>query len=287
MLVFTSHSSLERELRLYSRRFECTELAMREMLMWVILGAISYETSGISVRGHEGETISITCSHSWAGSNRKYFCRDPCSDRVNDALVDSEKKSNGRYQLTDYGTGVFTVEITGITKEDSGKYWCGVKRVWPDTFNEVFLTVLDALQTSPPPTSSTQCPTSVPVTSLLNISTSNSSNSTVSDPATTDQSNNLTTTDWRTYLIVFGCVLLLISVVWILVFTGCHCRACACPPCCSRRRQFDVADYEEKAKQNSRSQRHPTETTDSEPTYENVIISTSQPQPEENIYCNQ
>ncbi|KAG9262776.1 CMRF35-like molecule 1, partial [Astyanax mexicanus] len=108
-----------------------------------ILLLVNYETSGISVRGHEGETISITCSHSWAGSNRKYFCRDPCSDRVNDALVDSEKKSNGRYQLTDYGTGVFTVEITGITKEDSGKYWCGVKRVWPDTFNEVFLTVLD------------------------------------------------------------------------------------------------------------------------------------------------
>ena len=81
-------------------------------------------------------------THNWAGSNRKYFCRDPCKTNE-DILIDSIKKSSGRYQLNDSGTGNFTVEIARLNKEDAGKYWCGVDRVLSDTYKEVILTVLD------------------------------------------------------------------------------------------------------------------------------------------------
>ncbi|KAL6482088.1 hypothetical protein MHYP_G00101680 [Metynnis hypsauchen] len=262
-----------------------------QLLICVVLLVKRYKTSGEEIIGYESGSVTITCSHTWAGSNRKYFCKDPCKTN-DDILIDSTKKSSGRYQLTDSGTGVFNVEITRLNKEDAGKYWCGVDRVLRDTYNEVILTVLDAPQTSPPPSSSTYLPTAV--TSLENISTSNATFAavSVSAPAASDQSNNVKTTDWRIYLIVSVCVLLLTSVVWILAFLGLYYKICAHPilesQCCSRSREFDVSDCDRNSfgKQSSVSQSRPSDTEDTEPDYENIFNATTKYPAEQNIYSN-
>ncbi|XP_017580245.2 CMRF35-like molecule 1 isoform X1 [Pygocentrus nattereri] len=263
-----------------------------QLLICVVLLVKRYKTSGEEIHGYESSSVSITCSHSWAGSNKKYFCKDPCETNV-DILIDSTKKSSGRYRLTDSGTGVFTVEIARLSKEDAGKYWCGVDRVFSDTYNEVILTVLDAPQTSPSPSSSTHLPTTV--TSLGNISTSNATFAavSVSAPAASDQSNNAKTTDWRTYLIVSVCVLLMTSVVWILAFLGLYYNICAHPilesQCCSKSKEFDASDCDGNSfgKQSSVSRSRPPAAEDTEPDYENIFNATTKFPAEPNTYSNQ
>ncbi|KAL7852090.1 hypothetical protein SRHO_G00178750 [Serrasalmus rhombeus] len=251
-----------------------------------------HKTSGLEIHGYESSSVSITCSHSWAASNKKYFCKDPCKTNV-DILLDSTKKSSGRYRLTDSGTGVFTVEIARLSKEDAGKYWCGVDRVLSDTYTEVILTVLDAPQTSPPPSSSTHLPTTV--TSLGNISTSNATFAavSVSAPAASDQPNDAKIPAWQIYLIVIVCVLLLTSAIWIQVILGLYRKVCGHAilesfQCCSRRREFDVSEYDGNpfGKQSSVSQSRPPAIEDTEPDYENVCAATTKFSADQIIYSN-
>uniref|UniRef100_A0A8C1U235 Ig-like domain-containing protein n=1 Tax=Cyprinus carpio TaxID=7962 RepID=A0A8C1U235_CYPCA len=94
----------------------------------------------MKILGHSGKTVTITCSHSWAATNVKYFCRDPCKDSK-DILVKSDQSPTGRYTLKDSGEGTFTVNITDLQESDSGIYWCGVNRSGFDTYQKVNLTV--------------------------------------------------------------------------------------------------------------------------------------------------
>ncbi|KAL6482241.1 hypothetical protein MHYP_G00103210 [Metynnis hypsauchen] len=267
-------------------------MKLLQLFIWVILLAMRHETSGLEIRGYERGSVSVTCSHSWAGSNTKYFCKNPCKTNE-DILIDSTKKSSGRYQMTDSWTGVFTVEITRLNKEDAGKYWCGVDRVFGDTYTEVILTVLDAPQTSPPPSSSTHLPTTA--TSLGNILTSNATFAavSVSAPAASDQPNDAKIPAWQIYLIISVCVLLLTSAIWIQVILALYHKVRGHPTlasfqCCSRRTQFDVSEYDGNSfgKQSSVSQSRPPAAEDTEPDYENICAATKFPA-EEHIYSNQ
>ncbi|KTF93429.1 hypothetical protein cypCar_00038362 [Cyprinus carpio] len=94
----------------------------------------------MKIHGHSGETVTIVCSYSWASTNIKYFCRDPCKDSK-DILVKSDQSPTGRYTLKDSGEGTFTVNITDLQESDSGIYWCGVERSVKDTYQKVNLTV--------------------------------------------------------------------------------------------------------------------------------------------------
>ncbi|XP_067298671.1 CMRF35-like molecule 5 isoform X2 [Pseudorasbora parva] len=108
--------------------------------IWICLSGIGIpETDVTETHGSSGEHINISCSHSWASNNIKYFCRDPCEDR--DILVKSDQSPKGRYTLKDYGTGTFTVTISDLQESDSGIYWCGVDRFGKDTYHKVNLTV--------------------------------------------------------------------------------------------------------------------------------------------------
>ena len=54
----------------------------------------------------------------------------------------SHQTDSGRYGLHDNTeTRVFTVTITNLTEEDSGKYWCEVATWGPNLVTEVLLTV--------------------------------------------------------------------------------------------------------------------------------------------------
>ncbi|KAK2909380.1 hypothetical protein Q8A67_005217 [Cirrhinus molitorella] len=96
-------------------------------------------TDEIKIHGYTGKGVSVACSHSYASTNIKYFCRHPCDYK--DILVKSDQSPTGRYTLKDYGAGTFTVSITDLQESDSGIYWCGVERTGYDTFRKVSLTV--------------------------------------------------------------------------------------------------------------------------------------------------
>ncbi|XP_030594512.1 uncharacterized protein LOC115786486 [Archocentrus centrarchus] len=101
-----------------------------------------WETKAESVTGSAGQTITITCSHSNAYSNVKYFCKDECTDK--DILIktsDKNKESNKKYRIKDEGN-TFSVTISDLQVSDSRTYWCGIERVGVDTYNEVILEVL-------------------------------------------------------------------------------------------------------------------------------------------------
>ncbi|XP_026102518.1 CMRF35-like molecule 1 [Carassius auratus] len=115
---------------------------LRVLWLWMFLSEFNSSAGEISRRGYSEGNITITCSHSWASTNNKYFCRDPCGKR--EILVKSHQTSKGRYTLKDFGNGNFAVNITDLLESDSGIYWCGVDRVGPDTFQKVKLIVSKA-----------------------------------------------------------------------------------------------------------------------------------------------
>uniref|UniRef100_A0A8C0XSM2 Immunoglobulin V-set domain-containing protein n=1 Tax=Cyprinus carpio carpio TaxID=630221 RepID=A0A8C0XSM2_CYPCA len=90
-------------------------------------------TDGTDIHGYFGKGATIICSYSWASTNIKYFCRDPCGDNI---LMKSDQSPTGRYRLKDSGEGTFTVNITDLQESDSGIYWCGVDRFGFDTFTK-------------------------------------------------------------------------------------------------------------------------------------------------------
>uniref|UniRef100_A0A671PEW9 Immunoglobulin domain-containing protein n=1 Tax=Sinocyclocheilus anshuiensis TaxID=1608454 RepID=A0A671PEW9_9TELE len=104
------------------------------------LTELNSTTGNISSQGHSEGSITITCSHGWASTKIKYFCRDPRKDSK-DILVKSDQSPRRRYTLKDSGEGTFTVNITDLQESDSGIYWCGVERFGFDTFTKVKLTV--------------------------------------------------------------------------------------------------------------------------------------------------
>ncbi|XP_041961125.1 polymeric immunoglobulin receptor-like isoform X2 [Alosa sapidissima] len=88
--------------------------------------------------GYTGENISIKCPYDLGKyrDDMKYICKNEavaCTDRVRtgkkDQWFNPGKESRGkvRFYLYDNTTGgFFMVNITNLTTEDAGTYWCGV-----------------------------------------------------------------------------------------------------------------------------------------------------------------
>uniref|UniRef100_A0A672M901 Immunoglobulin domain-containing protein n=1 Tax=Sinocyclocheilus grahami TaxID=75366 RepID=A0A672M901_SINGR len=97
-----------------------------------------------TVTGHRGERVDIRCSYE-AGyeSNSKYFCKGECIFGFRNIMVKSGSPAEDeRFSLTDNTTArVFTVSITDLRTEDTGRYWCGVKRTFTDIYSEIMLLV--------------------------------------------------------------------------------------------------------------------------------------------------
>lgn len=111
----------------------------------------SSAVASIDVRGSERGEVSFRCSHTYAWSNSKYLCKDPCKSD-SDTLVwvqAGQKAESGRISLADLGNGVSVVNISRLQLSDSGLYWCGVNRALGDTFIDVHLTVNKGMLNSP------------------------------------------------------------------------------------------------------------------------------------------
>uniref|UniRef100_A0A668VY57 Immunoglobulin domain-containing protein n=1 Tax=Oreochromis aureus TaxID=47969 RepID=A0A668VY57_OREAU len=91
----------------------------------------------IHVSGYEGAVVNVSYSvtiscpyESEYQNNLKYICRGTRpSICLQQALITSDNKENGRFRLDDDKvSGTFTVNITRLTRRDSGLYLCGVQR---------------------------------------------------------------------------------------------------------------------------------------------------------------
>ncbi len=112
----------------------------------IILLSNSYLMLCSSVITHEasvGGSASISCKHI-RNHNQGVFCRgDQLNICIRDGVrVSSSNSTNSRFSLTEEtSAGVFTVKISNLTAEDSGKYWCGEERSGSFIFTEVQLHV--------------------------------------------------------------------------------------------------------------------------------------------------
>ncbi|XP_030583901.1 polymeric immunoglobulin receptor-like isoform X2 [Archocentrus centrarchus] len=83
------------------------------------------------IQSYEGYSVSISCTYeSEYQNNLKYICRgNRPSTCLQQALVTSEKKQNGRFRLDDGNIlRIFTVTTGSLVQSDSGSYLCGVQR---------------------------------------------------------------------------------------------------------------------------------------------------------------
>ncbi|KAL1281497.1 hypothetical protein QQF64_000300, partial [Cirrhinus molitorella] len=98
---------------------------------------------GITHEASVGGSVSISCKYI-RKNNQVFFCRgDQPNICVRDGVrVSSNNRINSRFSLTDQtSAGVFTVNISNLTEEDSGKYWCGEEHSGSFIFTEVHLHV--------------------------------------------------------------------------------------------------------------------------------------------------
>ncbi|XP_026121303.1 CMRF35-like molecule 8, partial [Carassius auratus] len=97
-----------------------------------------------TVTGHRGERVDIRCRYeSGYKSNSKYLCKGECIYGFRNIVVKSGSPAEDeRFSLTDdKRTRVFTVSITDLRTEDTGRYWCGVERILSDVYSEIKLLV--------------------------------------------------------------------------------------------------------------------------------------------------
>uniref|UniRef100_A0AAZ1Y1V5 Ig-like domain-containing protein n=1 Tax=Oreochromis aureus TaxID=47969 RepID=A0AAZ1Y1V5_OREAU len=83
------------------------------------------------VQSYEGHSESLSCQYESQYQNSlKYICRgNRPSTCLQQALITSDNKQNGRFRLDDDKvSGTFTVNISSLTRNDSGSYLCGVHR---------------------------------------------------------------------------------------------------------------------------------------------------------------
>ncbi|KAM9818358.1 uncharacterized protein ACBT44_008625 [Syngnathus typhle] len=125
------------------------------VIAFLMHGTANTETE---VTGISGENIIITCSRYDLFDDTKYFCEKNC-DYDDDVLIKSKGiarwYSKGRYSIIDDGK-TFRVQISQLTKEDAGTYWCGWEQWGKDDHEKVVLTVREGTTKAPTnPTPST------------------------------------------------------------------------------------------------------------------------------------
>ncbi|KAM8816572.1 CMRF35-like molecule 9 isoform 5-T5 [Rhynchonycteris naso] len=97
----------------------------------------------------EGDTVSLQCSYEEDLRNhKKYWCKEGgifisrCSRTIY-AGEDGQENTEGRVSIQDSPKELrFNVTLRNLTPQDSGKYWCGVKKLGLDDTFLVSLAVL-------------------------------------------------------------------------------------------------------------------------------------------------
>uniref|UniRef100_A0A8C7FAW4 CMRF35-like molecule 5 n=1 Tax=Oncorhynchus kisutch TaxID=8019 RepID=A0A8C7FAW4_ONCKI len=106
----------------------------------------------IVVSGYEGGEAEISCSYGHGYENyKKYLCNRGCdnSDIVIETQLGVHHTKKGSFSLhDDIKRRVFTVNVTKLTLQHAGIYWCAVSRYGKDIYTEVRLQVVKGQQPS-------------------------------------------------------------------------------------------------------------------------------------------
>lgn len=91
--------------------------------------------------GYVGRSVKVLCSYHWGHEdNEKYLCRNDCG--YSDVLITTSEKNKEKYCISDdKNKKVFTVTISDLNLNDTGKYWCGISNWFQDDYTEVKLDV--------------------------------------------------------------------------------------------------------------------------------------------------
>ncbi|XP_049325897.1 CMRF35-like molecule 1 isoform X2 [Astyanax mexicanus] len=115
---------------------------------------IDYKKS-ISVKGHVGQTVNISCKYPQSLSSKpKFLCRRRSTvDCYYTASVKESKRwiKEGKFSLYDEkARKTFTVSISRVTEGDSGEYWCGAESDWEsDHGYKIYFTQINLRVTEP------------------------------------------------------------------------------------------------------------------------------------------
>ncbi|XP_067298672.1 CMRF35-like molecule 1 [Pseudorasbora parva] len=199
--------------------------AFHVLWIWIFLSEFwDSATDATEIHGYIGKHVNISCFHTWASTNIKYFCRYPCGNR--DILVKSDQSPKGRYTLKDYRTGTFTVTITDLQESDSGIYWCGVKRTGRDTYHKVNLKVSkdpsESITTSTQPHKSIQTSTDLRTTTPAALSTTasrtdrySSPDALILSPSVTANSNTIVSILYYVGGLIIAVILFIVGLVTV------------------------------------------------------------------------
>ncbi|XP_066220133.1 CMRF35-like molecule 9 isoform X4 [Saccopteryx leptura] len=121
------------------------------VLLWgcFLLPGYGAVTGPKEISGFEGDTVSLQCSYEEDLRNhKKYWCKEGgifisrCSHTIY-AGEDGRENMEGSVSIQDSPKELrFNVTLRNLTPQDSGKYWCGVKKLGLDDTFLVSLTVL-------------------------------------------------------------------------------------------------------------------------------------------------
>ncbi|XP_066220132.1 CMRF35-like molecule 9 isoform X3 [Saccopteryx leptura] len=135
------------------------------VLLWgcFLLPGYGAVTGPKEISGFEGDTVSLQCSYEEDLRNhKKYWCKEGgifisrCSHTIY-AGEDGRENMEGSVSIQDSPKELrFNVTLRNLTPQDSGKYWCGVKKLGLDDTFLVSLTVLPGPCCLPSSTSSFQ-----------------------------------------------------------------------------------------------------------------------------------
>ncbi len=135
------------KLMIIMKEGEDVYLGIISMFLILLLSNSSYLmlcSSAVTHKASVGGSASISCKHI-RNHNQRFFCRgDELNICFGDGVrVSSRNRTNGRFSLTEEtSAGVFTVKISDLRAEDSGKYWCGEESSGSFVFTEVQLHVI-------------------------------------------------------------------------------------------------------------------------------------------------
>ncbi|KAL7852064.1 hypothetical protein SRHO_G00178490 [Serrasalmus rhombeus] len=140
----------------------------------------------ISVTGHVGGRINISCKYSQSHSSyHKFLCRmmgnGDCSYKT--SVKESRRWINeGKLSLhDDRAKKIFTVVINRLTERDSGEYWCGAESDWTSgLYQKVYITLINLRVTEPPATSSSSPSPSSSTPHITETASSTASTATMS-----------------------------------------------------------------------------------------------------------
>ncbi|XP_056241250.1 uncharacterized protein LOC130175015 [Seriola aureovittata] len=155
--------------------------------------------------GTEGGDITVSCSFILNG-NTKIFCKDTCEKKEDILLETTEDRAErSRYRIEYERGGVIErktlyVSITQLSMSDSGRYWCRLKRIGPDGYEEFEIRVIEASTPSKPNLTLRPLSTSLPSSSTPSAAT-----------------NQLETSPAGFSLVLVGCVVVVLLAVVLLL----------------------------------------------------------------------